>query len=214
MISHKIKNFQPDNTNKSRWLMSFADLFLSILCFFIILNVNSNQSIIKNKELLNSLKNEFKNKTVGEKINEVSGGRKADSIAGFNQSVYEQINQIIVQFKPQVNLNANYYNNSIEVSFVEGGVVNIEDGKFRQQAKMFFAALASKINEFSIAAKIPVKIIAYKTQYNGVKQLDAINKIHSIFERANTSNYPLEFFLMKAEQNNDTIKIQINVTKN
>lgn len=213
---YKINAQSIANKSTGGFISTLISLFLAILCFFIILNVNSNQSAVNYKAVAESLGEEFKNKTISQKINEVSNGRKTDAAFNFNQSSYEQLYGVIKNYKSQVNFKTNFYNNSLEIIVSEAALINFEENKFRKQASSFLSDLAVKVNELSASDRVKIKITAYKKDYsNPAEKLDFLNKIYAIFERANIINYPLEFFVsLNRELGDDIIKININVTKN
>jgi len=169
-----------------------------------VLNFNSDHDHDKSKSIASSVKKEFHQKTVNEKFKSITAKKQTDSFAAFDKPVFEEIIKLLNSYRQNVNLKTELARNQLKIEIPESALFNFSENRLRPQTGDVLRSLATKINLLSYSSKITVKIVYTIINTPEDLELNFLNQIYAIFERSNSNQYDLGFYV--SENNNSTNK--------
>lgn len=207
------KSITQSTANKSTggYLFVFISLFLSVLCFFVILNFNANQNLDKSKKLLGGLKQEFSEKSIKQKFKNLTNKDEFDSSLSFNETTFSQIKRIASQYKSSFNLKLTHSENFVSIKVPVTAVFNNFENRFRPDATAFFRKIAININNNYQSSKVRAGIYFYTPRAADSYDLKKLNYIYEIFERSNNSGYELSEYSVISTDSKNLNKLVINI---
>jgi hypothetical protein len=178
------------NSSRTNWLLSYADLLMVMLIFFIMLNYNSVQNYNKTQKILKSIDGKFNNKPI-------------DNNDSFGIVPFSILEEFLLPYKNNIKFELKYHQQNYLIHISEDSIFNMQENKPRAMGKSFLLNLANKVNEIGDKKQIAVKIMLKSNGLDFKSQkpkINNLNYIKDIFQQVFQDKIKVEFGILNTSK--------------